>query len=1038
MSWFQRVKDQTSPIEVGRWLGLEPGPMSSLGPCPVCRADERGDDDSRGPIGVGAKGGWKCFRCNAQGDVIELAAQTLLGVASEVLDGPGAEKVRTWFAEQGVEVDEDAPRSSRSGSRSAGPRAPSVAEVVHGKPRQRTKAPPPAPETEPPPGAPEGTYAWSEDLVPRCEVALWGPTPEAARARAYLVERRCLVEASLRALRVGLYVHPDGRPWVVEGRPVLVIPLQDAHARPVNVKFRSVPTPGTCEACSSEDGCKKCRGYRACRGRPLPLFGAHLLSVDRENPVVVVEGELDMIAMHSMGFRANIVSTTAGAGTSWSDEWLDAVEPYSSIIGLYDDDEAGSEGWAKASATLGHERCARAVPPGGKDANAVLIAGIKAGRTHREVAEEFVRALGMATPAHGMMMRRPDEYADDVETLIANPDKLRGLRTGSANLDKAIGGWRPGLIVVSGETGQGKAQPVDEPVLTPSGWRPIGDLRVGDPVLAVDGSVSRVTGVFPQGARPVARVAFNDGAWTRCDLDHLWSVASDLDVVRGRPFRTLTASEVALTLRRADRLRWRVPTVAPVPGCGSTLPIDPYILGVLLADGSLTNGSRFSSPDVEIMDEVERRLPAGHKLRRSVVPDSLALDCGISATAGENEVLAALRDLGLHGHRSFEKFIPVEYLMGTPEQRMDLLRGMMDSDGYVEPTGSAMLTTSSERLCRNFEELVWSLGGATRRSQKVPKYTYKGDARVGRLSYCIHVCLPPEQHLSIFSLPRKAARLRPRVVPPHRKIESVEPDGVAECVCIQVAHPSRLYVTRSYIVTHNTTFTTWATLQQAQMNEAVMITSFEQRPIGSVQKLLRCQVGGDFTHVSESTRRDALAALSELDLFILDHYGNIPLEKLVQAIKYAKRRMGVRFFMIDHLGFLIDPDSRDERLDIQRVMRALAILAKVESVVILLVCHVANYEAAPGKPAARPTMRNLKGGSAIRQDADEVIIVVAKPINRSEKREYPVTELHLDKVRSEFGTAGACVRLAFDPGSTSYADSWEETPAGEAGKIVPR
>lgn len=834
MSWFQRVKDQTSPIEVGRWLGLEPGPMSSLGPCPVCRADERGDDDSRGPIGVGAKGGWKCFRCNANGDVIELAAQTLLGVASEALDGPGAEKVRTWFAEQGVEVDEDAPRSSRSGSRPAGPRAPSVAEVVHGKPRQRTKAPPPAPETEPPPGAPEGTYAWSEDLVPRCEVALWGPTPEAARARAYLVERRCLAEASLRALRVGLYVHPDGRPWVVEGRSVLVIPLQDAHARPVNVKFRSVPTPGTCEACSSEDGCKKCRGYRACRGRPLPLFGAHLLSVDRENPVVVVEGELDMIAMHSMGFRANIVSTTAGAGTSWSDEWLDAVEPYSSIIGLYDDDEAGSEGWAKASATLGHERCARAVPPGGKDANAVLIAGIKAGRTHREVAEEFVRALGMATPAHGMLMRRPDEYADDVETLIANPDKLRGLRTGSANLDKAIGGWRPGLIVVSGETGQGKAQPVDEPVLTPSGWRPIGDLRVGDPVLAIDGSVSRVTGVFPQGIRPVVRVMFSDGVSTRCDLEHLWAVSVD----GNDQLTTLTTSQIRSSLGA----RWRIPRAVEA--------IDP------------------------------------------------------------------------------------------------------------------------SRIVREFV--------------------------------------------------------------------SVDDDGVAECVCIQVAHPSRLYVTRSYIVTHNTTFTTWATLQQAQMNEAVMITSFEQRPIGSVQKLLRCQVGGDFTHVSESTRRDALAALSELDLFILDHYGNIPLEKLVQAIKYAKRRMGVRFFMIDHLGFLIDPDSRDERLDIQRVMRALAILAKVESVVILLVCHVANYEAAPGKPAARPTMRNLKGGSSIRQDADEVIIVVAKPINRSEKREYPVTELHLDKVRSEFGTAGACVRLAFDPGSTSYADSWEETPAGEAGKIVPR
>lgn len=838
MSWFQRVKDQARPMDVARWLGLEPGAMSSVGPCPVCRAEERGADDSRGPIGIGGKGGWQCFRCGAKGDVIELAAQAMLGVSSESLDAEGAERLRTWFAEQGVDV-EDGPGAARgdargrSGGRQQGRTTPSVHEVVHGRPRERRKAEHPAPETEPPPGAPEGTYAWTEDLVPRCEVALWGTSAEAALAREYLIGRRGLGEASLRVLRIGLYVHPDGSPWRVDGRPVVVIPLQDEHARPVNVKFRSVPVVGTCQHCDSPDGCKKCRSYRACRGRPLPLFGAHLLSEDRTKPVVVVEGELDMVAMHTLGFRANVVSTTAGAGTAWSDAWLDAVEPYSTILGLYDDDEAGIEGWGKASATLGPERCSRAVPPGGKDVNSVLIAGLAAGTPIPEIAQQVLRSLALATPAHGMAMRRADEYADDIEVLISDPGRLRGTRTGSAKLDHALGGWRPGVIVVSGETGNGKAQPLDEPVLTPSGWRPIGDLRVGDEVTAPDGSTTTVTGVYPQGVRPVARVEFNDGAWTRCDPEHLWKI--------------------------------------------------------------------------------------GHEHSRSVV-------------------------------------------LSTWELAIRLASPISDRAWFIPPFMDQ----------------------------------------------------------------------------PARFMRSIRHDGFAECVCIQVAHPSHLYVTRDHIVTHNTTLTTWLSLEQARMGEPVMITSFEQRPIGSVQKLLRAQVGGDFTHVSESTRRDALAALSELDLFILDHYGQIPLEKLVEAIKYAKRRQGVRFFMVDHLGFLVDPDARDERLEIQRVMRTLAILAKVENVCILLVCHVANFEAAPGKPASRPTMRNLKGGSAIRQDADEVIIVVSKPASKSEKREYPVSELHLDKVRSEFGTTGACVRLAFDPGATTYADTWEETPAGQAGKIVPR
>lgn len=79
-------------------------------------------------------------------------------------------------------------------------------------------------------------------------------------------------------------------------------------------------------------------------------------------------------------------------------------------------------------------------------------------------------------------------------------------------------------IVVSGGTGTGKAQPIDEPVLTPSGWQAIGALKAGDLVLGPDGRTTRVRGVYPQGTKPVVRVTFRDGRRTRCCHDHLWQV----------------------------------------------------------------------------------------------------------------------------------------------------------------------------------------------------------------------------------------------------------------------------------------------------------------------------------------------------------------------------------------------------------------------------------------------------------------------------------------------------------------------------------
>ena len=220
------------------------------------------------------------------------------------------------------------------------------------------------------------------------------------------------------------------------------------------------------------------------------------------------------------------------------------------------------------------------------------------------------------------------------------------------------------------------------------------------------------------------------------------------------------------------------------------------------------------------------------------------------------------------------------------------------------------------------------------------------------------------------------------------------------------------------------------------------VTSFEQQPIGTVQKLLRMRIGQDFTKVSQEERTAAMMEIGSMPLYILDHYGNIELEKMMETMRYAKRRLGIRKFLIDHLGFLIKPNPKTERTDIEHAIRSMALFAKNEEVSIFLIVHPSNSQKDHSGRFSRVSMENLKGASGLRQDADNVLIVTAEPPNISRgtrcKREWPQSRLFLDKCRSEFGIRGSDCAMAFDPGSCVYADRWDQTPAGKNGWLVPR
>ncbi len=374
---------------------------------------------------------------------------------------------------------------------------------------------------------------------------------------------------------------------------------------------------------------------------------------------------------------------------------------------------------------------------------------------------------------------------------------------------------------------RGRAQPVDRGVLTPQGWQEIGSLRVGDLVIGSDGQPTPVLGVYPQGRREVFRVEAQDGASTLCCAEHLWTVRTPDDRRRGTT-RTLRTDAMIGRLRCHHQHRFELPLVSAAAEFEPRdVPLDPYALGLLLGDGCLTGRTTpsFTTADPELAVAMEERLDRVELRRRSDVDYVLRhVDGHRGGVIVANPVTVALRELGLAGTRSSTKFVPDVYKRNTGGVRLAVLQGLLDSDGGpVIQYGRRcriQYTTCSPRLRDDVIFLVRSLGGVaytrTRPADgRVPGRARGRDVNHRSDAHVVDIRLP--QGVIPFLLERKRELYdacgggRPM-----RFVESIEPAGEAETVCIQVAAADSLYVTDDFLVTHNTLNDSFIILDEAQ------------------------------------------------------------------------------------------------------------------------------------------------------------------------------------------------------------------------------
>lgn len=405
------------------------------------------------------------------------------------------------------------------------------------------------------------------------------------------------------------------------------------------------------------------------------------------------------------------------------------------------------------------------------------------------------------------------------------------LSTGSALLNLAISGRTRGGIAKGqylwyvGDSSSGKAQPLDSLVLTPNGWKKMRNIRVGELVSDPDGGSAEVTGVYPQGEKAVYRVTFADGTHVECCDEHLWTVATREDIQLGW-WHTTSLADIRRLLKTHPNLKLQVPTTKPVEFSQQpTLPMNPYLLGILLGDGFLggkaNSDLRFTTADLEVVTYLRGVLPEKCRIRRSTL--GLAIDYYVLGDGRVNPAKTTIKELHLAGCRSKDKFIPKQYLKASVSDRMELLRGLIDSDGYVARCGMVSFTSISRKLIRDFLSLTRSLGAVCSVRKKMgATYDYKGEKRVGRDSYTVVIHSMPSELGNPCRLPRKANRVRWSPAKNGRSktktIVGVEPAGKKECQCIAVGTRRRLYITNGYTVTHNTWFA-MTLLAEASINQ---------------------------------------------------------------------------------------------------------------------------------------------------------------------------------------------------------------------------
>lgn len=549
-------------------------------------------------------------------------------------------------------------------------------------------------------------------------------------------------------------------------------------------------------------------------------------------------------------------------------------------------------------------------------------------------------------------------------------DTDKSIKTYIENVDRFLYCIEPTeLVIVAAAPSMGKEQSINSKILTPKGWDKLGNIKIGDKVCTPDGKNDVVIGVYPQGVKPLYRIIMQDGSETLAGLEHLW-LTQTINEKKKNINSIKTTKQIIETLKEGKinkRNNHFIPFINPIQFDYKEIKINPWLLGAYLGDGY--GGVMFSNTEKDVVKKFESLIDT--KLTRRTDNDFYI---------HKGEFYKSLNEYKLTKCRSQEKFIPESYMNNSINVRLEILRGLLDTDGYVDQdTATIEYSTTSPYLKEQVKEIVMSLGGRCTISERNGVYSKNDEKIITQLNYRLRISfhndiipVSSKKHLSKYKGPNKYNL---------RAIQDIIYSHDEEAVCIMLSKKPNLYITDDYIITHNTSFALEIFKNQI-INEVP--TAFFSLEMGTTQLLNRMYAVEAEVELSKMRSRvfsndertrlaQAMGGFEDKKFWIDDKSRKI--SHIANKIRKFVIRHKVKLVLIDYLQLMTcdigKTGNREQEVSV--ISRTLKELASELEIPIIALSQI--NRAIHSRSDKRPTLGDLRESGAIEQDADIVAFV---------------------------------------------------------------
>jgi len=558
-----------------------------------------------------------------------------------------------------------------------------------------------------------------------------------------------------------------------------------------------------------------------------------------------------------------------------------------------------------------------------------------------------------------------------IKTQISKQNKIvTGLDTGFVELNRMTSGFGEGdLIILAARPSMGKCLGKGTKVLMYDGsLKKVEDVKVGDLLMGDDSTPRRVLSVT-KGVEKMYWIRQNKGIDYRVNESHILSLKRSRNEGKHKHGDVLNIS-VKEYLTKSDKFKsnYKGYKVA-VEFEEKELEIEPYFLGIWLGDGR-NDDVRIANTDKEVIEYLEEYANSLGLMLKEYKHNDKTPIYSIVGKRGEGKSLQAkLRKLGVLNN----KHIPKNYLINSTKNRLTLLAGLIDSDGYYDKSnGGYEITVKEERLAKDIKFLCDTLGFRTSLVEKFVNYNNE-KRKYYRVRFFGDVNKIPVK------IERKKAKEWSCIRDWQLTGIKVEFDKVDEYYGFEI-DGNRLFLLEDCTVTHNTALALNIALNVIKKDKGVAIFSLEMpaeqlmlRMLSAAGKIPLQDLRRGNLDDNEWSKLTAVAdELSEKPLFV-DDEGNVNIHTIRAKLRKLKmQNPDLSLAIIDYLQ-LISSDQKERHLAIAEISRSLKLLARELQIPIIALSQLnRSLESRPNK---RPMLSDLRESGAIEQDADIIMFI---------------------------------------------------------------